>query len=256
MLVSSWEVAKECYSKNDKVLATRPRSLAVKIMGYDHAMFGFAPYGPYWRDVRKLAVAELLSNRQLEILQHVQNSEMEFLMKELYGEWASNKDSPVVVEMKERFGNLVLKLMVRAVAGKRYFGIHASGDEPKRGKKALDDFMLLVGLPMISDVIPFLGRLDRVRGYTGEMKRIAKEVDYVLGIWVEEHRQQRRLSATFDGAQEDFLHAMLSSIDDGQFQFSGYDPDTVVRSTCLVHPCYVRNFIFYFLFFFERRIIT
>ena len=119
-------------------------------------------------------------------------------MKELYGEWARNKDSPAVVEMKERFGNLVLKIMVRAVAGKRYFGIHACRDEPKRGKKALDDFMLLVGLPMISDVIPFLGWLDRVRGYTCEMKRIAKEVDCVLGIWVKEHRQQR-LSATSTG---------------------------------------------------------
>ena len=49
-------------------------------------------------------------------------------MKKLYGEWASNKDNPVVVEMKERFGNLVLKIMVRAIAGKRYFRIHASGD--------------------------------------------------------------------------------------------------------------------------------
>ena len=57
LLVSSWEVANECYSKNDKVFATSPKSLAVKIMGYGHAMFVFAPYGPYWRDVWKLAVA-------------------------------------------------------------------------------------------------------------------------------------------------------------------------------------------------------
>ena len=71
LLVSSWEVAKECYSTNDKAFANRPRSLAVKIMGYDHAMSGFAQYGPYWRDLWKLAVAELLSNRQLEMLKHV-----------------------------------------------------------------------------------------------------------------------------------------------------------------------------------------
>ncbi|KAL6348028.1 hypothetical protein AAG906_037757 [Vitis piasezkii] len=43
LVVSSWEVAKECYTTNDKVFATRPRSLAVKLMGYDHAMLGFAP---------------------------------------------------------------------------------------------------------------------------------------------------------------------------------------------------------------------
>ncbi|KAL6348040.1 hypothetical protein AAG906_037769 [Vitis piasezkii] len=218
LVVSSWEVAKECYTTNDKVFATRPRSLAVKLMGYDHAMFGFAPYGPYWRDVRKLAMVELLSNRQLEMLKH------------LYGQWARNKNSPALVEMKERFGNLVMNVMARAIAGKRYFGTHACGDEPKRGKKALDDFMLLVGLFMVSDAIPFLGWLDTVKGYTTDMKKIAKEVDYLLGRWVEEHRQQR-LSANNNRAEVDFLHVMLSVIDDGQF--SGRDPDTVIKATCL-----------------------
>ncbi|RVW58376.1 Cytochrome P450 CYP82H23 [Vitis vinifera] len=60
----------------DKAFATRPRSLAGKLMGYDHAMFGFSPYGTYWRDVRKLASVELLSNRQLELLNHVRDSEV------------------------------------------------------------------------------------------------------------------------------------------------------------------------------------
>ena len=88
--------------------------------------------------------------------------------------------------------------------------------------------MFLVGLFMVSDFIPFLGWLDRLRGYTAEMKRIAKEVDHVLGSWVEEHRQQR-LSATFDGDQQDFIHAMLSVIDDG-------DSDTMIKGTGLVCP--------------------
>ena len=85
LVVGNWEVAKECYTTNYKVFATRPRSLAVKLMGYDHAMFGFAPYGPYWRDVQKLAMVELLSNCQLEMLKHVQDSKVEFLIKEIYG---------------------------------------------------------------------------------------------------------------------------------------------------------------------------
>ncbi|KAL6347993.1 hypothetical protein AAG906_037722 [Vitis piasezkii] len=230
LVVSRWELgrSKECFTTMDKAFDTRPRSLAGKLMGYDHAMFGFSPYGPYWREVRKLASVELLLNRQLELLNHVRDSE--FLIKELYGKWARNKDSPALVEMKERFGNLVMNVMVRAIAGKRYFGTHACGDKPKRGKKALDDFMLLVGLFMVSDAIPFLGWLDTVKGYTTDMKKIAKELDYLLGRWVEEHRQQR-LSANNNRAEVDFLHVMLSVIDDGQF--SGRDPDTVIKATCL-----------------------
>ena len=156
------------------------------------------------------------------------------------GQWAMGKQQglPALVEMKERFGNLALNVVVRAIAGKRYFGTHACGDEPKRAKKAFEDFIILLGLFMVSDVIPFLGWLDTMKGFTAEMKRVAKEVDYVLGSWVEDHRQNR-LSANDNGAEQDFIHAMLSVIDDGQF--SGRDPDTIIKGTCSVCPCYFHN---------------
>ncbi|MBA0782189.1 hypothetical protein Gotri_003049 [Gossypium trilobum] len=44
--VSNWEVAKECFTTNDKVFPISPKSIAVKYMGYDYKMLGFAPYGP------------------------------------------------------------------------------------------------------------------------------------------------------------------------------------------------------------------
>ncbi|PWA41508.1 cytochrome P450 82A3 [Artemisia annua] len=45
LVVSSREIAKECYTKNDKVFASRPKWKVVEIMGYNYAMFGLAPYG-------------------------------------------------------------------------------------------------------------------------------------------------------------------------------------------------------------------
>ncbi|KAK9286448.1 hypothetical protein L1049_014845 [Liquidambar formosana] len=233
LVISSWEVARECFTTNDRVFPTRPKSIKVKLMGYDHAMFGFAPYGPYWRDIRKLAVVELLSNRRLELLKHIRDSEVNFFIKDLYEQWRRRESgSPVLVEMKERFGDLAMNIIVRMVAGKRYFGTGACNDsESRRCQKAMGDFMYLVGLYMVSDAIPFLGWLDVVKGYMGEMKRTAREVDSVLGSWVEEH-QQRRLAGSIDEAEQDFIHVMLSLIDAGQF--SGLDANTVVKATCLV----------------------
>lgn len=63
-VVSSWEVAKECFTTNDKALASRPTTVAAKHMGYNYAVFGFAPYSPFWREMRKIATLELLSNRR------------------------------------------------------------------------------------------------------------------------------------------------------------------------------------------------
>ncbi|KAL6207368.1 hypothetical protein ACLB2K_018326 [Fragaria x ananassa] len=48
-VVSSWEVAKDCFTTNDKALASRPTTVAAKDMGYNYAVFGFAPYSPFWR---------------------------------------------------------------------------------------------------------------------------------------------------------------------------------------------------------------
>ncbi|KAJ1389370.1 Cytochrome P450 superfamily, partial [Sesbania bispinosa] len=66
----------ECFTTNDKALASRPKTVAAKHMGYNYAVFGFAPYSPFWREMRKIATLELLSNRRLEMLKHVRVSEL------------------------------------------------------------------------------------------------------------------------------------------------------------------------------------
>ena len=146
-------------------------------MGYDHAMFGFSPYGPYWREVRKLASVELLSNRQLELLNHVLDSEVKLFIKELYGQWIQNGDRPLLVEMKKKCWHMAANVMVSAVAGKRHFGTVTNDYESRQCRKALGDLLYLSGIFMVSDAIPFLGWSDTVRGYMAKMKRTTREMD-------------------------------------------------------------------------------
>lgn len=163
-MVSNWEVAKECFTSNDNIFPTRPRSLSIKLMGYNHAMFGFAPYGPYWRGMRKLAVVELLSNHRLDLLKHVRDAETNLFVKGLYEKWLSNGENPVTVEMEKDFGRVAMNITVRMVAGKRYLrGDKGDEEESTRCRKALGDFFFLVGQIMVSDAIPFLGWIDVVK---------------------------------------------------------------------------------------------
>lgn len=230
LVVSDREVARDCFTKNDKVFSTRPRSLAVKLMGYDHAMFGMAPYGPYWRRVRKLATVELLSSHRLESLRYVRDTEVDHFMRELY-----NDRDIGLVEMKERFGDLATNITVRMVAGKRYSG---DDEESRLCQRAMAKFFRFWGMFMVSDSVPWLGWLDSARGYVGEMKKTARELDCVLSSWVEEHRRKRR-SGRVGVVEQDFIHVMLSIMeDDGDDvdggRMSGHDTDTVVKGTCLV----------------------
>ncbi|RZC52740.1 hypothetical protein C5167_021175 [Papaver somniferum] len=50
LVVSSWEMSKECFTTNDRLFSTRPPSAAGKYL--TKAMFAFSMYGPYWREIR------------------------------------------------------------------------------------------------------------------------------------------------------------------------------------------------------------
>ncbi|RYQ80491.1 hypothetical protein Ahy_Scaffold1g106869 isoform B [Arachis hypogaea] len=75
LVLSSWEMAKECFTEHDKSFSDRPLVTASRLLGYDGAMFGFAPYGPYWREMRKIVTIHLLSNHRIDLLKHIRASE-------------------------------------------------------------------------------------------------------------------------------------------------------------------------------------
>lgn len=64
------------------------------------------------------------------------------------------------------------------------------------------------------------------------MKRTAKELDWVLGRWVEEHRKRRAVAKVEDDEQ-DFIHFMLSATELEEGKYSVQEADTIVKATCL-----------------------
>ncbi|XP_059623754.1 cytochrome P450 CYP82D47-like [Cornus florida] len=233
LVISSWEMARECFTVHDKVFSTRPSISASKLLGYDFAMFGFAPYGPYWREMRKIATLELLSNRRIDMIKHTRASEVETSIRELYELWADKGGAKggVLVDMKQWFGDLSNNTIVQMVGGKRYFGNSDECDkgERRRYKKVMRNFGYLFGVFVLSDEIPFLGWLDW-GGYKKAMKSTAKELEALIGGWLEEHKQKRLLGEKGKGEQ-DFMDVMLNILEDAKI--SGFDTDTINKATCL-----------------------
>ncbi|XP_068655246.1 cytochrome P450 CYP82D47-like [Aristolochia californica] len=230
VLVSSSEMAKQCFTTNDKVLATRPLTAAGKYLGYNYAIFGFTPYGPFWREIRKIATLELLSNRQLELLKHVRSTEVDLSIKGLYKQWIENKKDPIKVEMKEWFGDLTFNNVVMTVVGKRYFGTNVAEDESEARKcrQAILDLFVQSGNPIPSDAIPVLERFD-IGGHIRAMKKTSKELDSLCSAWLKEHRLRRLVGK--HGPDQDFLDVLLTILDESHLP--DYDPDTIIKATCL-----------------------
>ncbi|XP_019174218.1 PREDICTED: cytochrome P450 82A3-like [Ipomoea nil] len=216
LVVSDWKVAKELCTSHDVHISSRPKFRAAKHLGYNYTMLPFTPYGPYWRDVRKLAATELLSNRRLKQFKHIRVSEIETSLKELYKLWTEKKNpnhsGRVLVEMKKWFSDLTFNVLLQMVAGKRYFGTSAVGDEEegRRCQRVIRDFVKFLGVFVPADALSFLGWLD-IGGYEKAMKEVGKEMDSLFEEWLQEHRLKKE---TTGGGEEDFMDALLSRIEE------------------------------------------
>ncbi|RDX74746.1 Cytochrome P450 82A4, partial [Mucuna pruriens] len=226
VVVSSWELAKECFTTLDTVVSSRPKFTAAKILTYDYASFAFAPYGDLWREMHKIAVSDLLSPRRLELLRDIRDSEVKSSLKELYRAWVE-KRGDLLVEMKQWFGEMNLNVILRMIAGKRYCVGSVDEEEVRRVRRVLRDFFQWLGVLVIGDAIPALGWLD-LRGEVKEMKRTAIEMDSIVSEWLQEHRQ--RTDSDEAKTEQDFIHVLLSSLHG--LHLSGYDADTLIKATC------------------------
>lgn len=61
VVISSPAAAQEVLRDKDLTFASRPNLLAAEIILYGYMDVGFAPYGAYWRTLRKLCISKLLS---------------------------------------------------------------------------------------------------------------------------------------------------------------------------------------------------
>ncbi|KAH1252414.1 Cytochrome P450 82A1 [Glycine max] len=231
VVVSSWELAKECFTTLDVVISSRPKFTAAKILGYNYANFGFTPYGDFWREMRKIAASELLSTARFELLQRIRDSEMQISLKELYRTWVDKRgvSDDLLVEMKQWFGDVNLNVILRMISGKRYSAKSEDDlQQVRRIRRVFREFFRLTGLFVVGDAIPFLGWLD-LGGEVKEMKKTAIEMDNIVSEWLEEHKQQITDSGDTKTEQDfiDVLLFVLKGVD-----LAGYDFDTVIKATC------------------------
>ncbi|KAH6810245.1 hypothetical protein C2S51_024007 [Perilla frutescens var. frutescens] len=229
MVVSSWETAKECFTTLDKVFSDRPNLTVTRLLAYNGAMFGLAPYGPYWRQMRKIATLELLSHRRIDMMSHVRASELQASLQQLYDLWANGG----TVDLKQWFGDLTMNTSVRMIGGKRF----NDGEGRSRRRDSMREFLNCFGEFVLSDAIPSLGWLD-LQGHQRNMKRLGKELDDLVGEWLEEHKEKRKTARykssvvdDDDEHEEDFMDAMLTVMEDADFP--QFEADTITKATCL-----------------------
>uniref|UniRef100_A0ACD5ZED0 Uncharacterized protein n=1 Tax=Avena sativa TaxID=4498 RepID=A0ACD5ZED0_AVESA len=116
LVLSSREAAGEVMKSLDTTFATRPlTSPTLRVLTSDGRDIVFAPYGEYWRQLRKIAVTELLSVRRVLSFRAIRDEEVAAMLRAVAEAAADGRP----VEMRARVSTLTADITVRAVMGDR-----------------------------------------------------------------------------------------------------------------------------------------
>ncbi|KAG7943505.1 hypothetical protein I3843_15G043300 [Carya illinoinensis] len=208
LLVSSPTAAEECFTKNDVVFANRPRFLSGKYLGYNYTTLVWASYGHHWRNLRRIASLELLSSNRLQMFCSIRVDEVRSLIHRLF------LDSEGVqfrtVDMKSTFFELALNVMMRLIAGKRYYGenVEEKLEETRRFKKIAVETFQLSGATNIGDFLPALKWVGS-RGLEKRLVILQGKRDKSMQDLIEERRRTRG-DSTLDNGGKTMIDVLLS----------------------------------------------
>ncbi|KAG8654798.1 cytochrome P450 81Q32 [Manihot esculenta] len=200
LLVSSPSAAEECFTKNDIIFANRPRLLAGKHIGYNFTSLAWAPYGDLWRNHRKLSSLEILSSHRLELLSGIRSDEVKLLIRRLF----RNKDE--IVDLKSAFFQLILNVMMRMIAGKRYYNENVEEVEEVASFQEIVRETFQMATSNMGDFLPLLAK---VGGVEKRLLDLQKRRDGFIQSLIEEHRNKMTISLP-DEKNKTFIEVLLT----------------------------------------------
>lgn len=196
VVASSPQMAEQFLKVHDANFASRPLLAAGKYTAYNNSDMVWAPYGPYWRQARKIFLSEVFSPKRLDLFEPVRAEERRSFLSCLH----SLSGKPVV--LREQLLRYTLSSISRMAFSNKYFGeVENDGRSSifklEELQGMLDEWFLLNGVINVGDWIPWLGFLD-LQGYVKRMKDLHKKLDMFNEFVVDDHQARR------DAAQKDF----------------------------------------------------
>ena len=91
VIISSANLAREVMRTHDLALASRPQLQSARSLFYGCTDIAFAPYGPYWRHVRKICILELLSQHRVDLFAPVRAVEARCMVSRIASATAEGK---------------------------------------------------------------------------------------------------------------------------------------------------------------------
>ncbi|KAI7991152.1 3,9-dihydroxypterocarpan 6A-monooxygenase [Camellia lanceoleosa] len=210
LVASSPETAKELLRTHETSFSNRPLMAAVDYLTYGSQDFSFAPYGPYWKFMKKLCMSELLGGRTLDQLLPVRHDEIKRFIELLLRKAKAGEVVDVGGELVRVTNNVISRMIMSE---------RCSEDEDEAGevRKLIQETAELTGKFNLSDFIWFCKNLD-LQGFRKRLKDVRDRFDEMMERIIKEHQDSRKKkkkeNCDGDDTVKDLLHILLDISED------------------------------------------
>ncbi|XP_038979780.1 cytochrome P450 93A3-like [Phoenix dactylifera] len=205
VVASSPDTVRELLKTHDLAFANRPQYTAVRRFAYDSAGFAFAPYGPYWKFMKRLCMSELLGGRTVDQLSPVRRTELHALLRTLLHKARSSNPVDISWELIKMTNNVITRMTASSTTS-----------DTEEARKLVKQVAELVGVFNLSDYIGIFRNLD-LQGLNKRINVVHERFDAFMERIIkekEEIRKRRKERGEGDNGVKDLLDIMLDVSED------------------------------------------
>ncbi|KAK9725764.1 hypothetical protein RND81_05G167600 [Saponaria officinalis] len=208
IVIQSAKLAEEVMKTQDLNFCSRPKLIGMHRLSYNGLDVAFAPYGEYFREVKKLSVIHLLSNKRVESFAPIRQEEVTRLINKI----AMIAYNIQVVNLSELLMVFATSNICKIAFGKRY-----EDDEGSRSKfhGLLNETQALFVGFFFADYFPFLGWLDKLTGQNSRLEKLFRKMDVFYEEIINHHLDPNRPK----DEQEDIIDVLLQLKNQRSFAF-------------------------------------
>ncbi|KAK8953734.1 5-epiaristolochene 1,3-dihydroxylase [Platanthera guangdongensis] len=155
VVVSSSAAAKEILKTHDISFASRPISSSFNAICYGGKDIAFAPYGDFWRQMRRLCLLELFSAKRVQSFRYIREAEISNLILSI----AEAAASGISVDLSHQLSLLSNNITSRAVVG-------GKTTDQKLFQSAVAAVVELASGFNVVDIFPSMPFIARITGIT------------------------------------------------------------------------------------------
>ncbi|KAJ3696882.1 hypothetical protein LUZ61_000587 [Rhynchospora tenuis] len=193
LVVSSADVAQEIMKKQDAIFASRPSLKANNIVAYGAKKVTFAPYGEYWKHVKKIYVAHLLGHAKVRSFEQARMGEVELVLEKVrHAQKMSNS-----IDLTEVFNLFTVGTLGRVLS--------KSFSKRRSALELIEQVAALYYEFNFEDYFPALRYLDRFFGVESKFMNIFKRWDAFFEDMITDHIKRARNNEEDGG----FIEALL-----------------------------------------------